>query len=172
MSPTRALASAHLQRRHDFHETDGFKRPRPTRSRAQPGLVPGGKSRETHTRSARDLGGEFGAKLMTAVRREMLITSSYAGTAIGKHRYLFFTLYEDYNDLSRGFVQEFEVHLERLARNLGESGAVVRSFAGDIETTRVQVFAKPWTPPRASGVGEGACATRHECRFRRVLSSC
>lgn len=32
---------------------------------------------------------------------EVFITHSYAGTMIGAHRYLFFALYEDYNDAGR-----------------------------------------------------------------------
>lgn len=76
----------------------------------------------------------------------MFITNSYVGTAVGKYRYLFFVLYEDYNDIGRAFVGEFEVYLERLARNLKGEGAVVRSFAGDIEATRDHVLGKDWTP--------------------------
>ena len=61
---------------------------------------------------------------------EVFITHSYAGTMVGTHQYLFFALYEDYNDVGRAFVREFDVHLERLARTLGHGSAVVRPFLG------------------------------------------
>ena len=74
------------------------------------------------------------------------ITHSFVGTTVGELRYLFFVLYEDYNDFDRRFVQEFQIHLERFARNLGREGAVVQPFRGDIEKTRSHVLDKDWTP--------------------------
>lgn len=76
----------------------------------------------------------------------MHITHSFVGTTIGRFRYLFFALYEDYNDYGRIFVQEFNnVYLQRLARDLQDQGAVIQPFLGDIETTRSHVLAKDWT---------------------------
>jgi hypothetical protein len=75
----------------------------------------------------------------------MYITHSYVGTLIGDMRYLFFTLYEDYNDLQRSFVQELNVLLSRFARNLMDHGAVIMPFDADIEDARSHVLAKDWT---------------------------
>lgn len=75
----------------------------------------------------------------------MQITHSFLGTTIGRFRYLFFTLYDDYNDYQRSFVQEFNnVYLQRLARDLRDEGAVVQPFLGDIETTRSHILEKDW----------------------------
>lgn len=75
----------------------------------------------------------------------MYITHSFVGTTIGPFRYLFFALYEDYNDLGRAFVREFNISLERLARELRDHGAVIQPFAGDIEQARTSVLEKDWT---------------------------
>lgn len=74
----------------------------------------------------------------------MWITHSYLGTTRGRMRCLFFLLYEDYIDPQTTFVRELDHELERFARNLGHSGAVVRPFPGDIERTKSHVFDKPW----------------------------
>jgi hypothetical protein len=74
----------------------------------------------------------------------MYITHSFVGTSIGRLRYLFFVLYEDYNDFDRRFVQEYHVYLERFARNLRNEGAVIQPFRGDIETTRTHILEKDW----------------------------
>lgn len=77
---------------------------------------------------------------------DVITTESFTlGGIVGKRRYLFFALFQDYNDLARGFVQEFNVYLERLARDMGPDGAVVRPFLGDIERTRDDVQSKEWT---------------------------
>jgi len=60
-------------------------------------------------------------------------------------RCLFFLLYEDYIDVQTQFAQELDLVLERFARNLGDEGALVRPFTGDIETTRYHILDKPWT---------------------------
>ena len=76
----------------------------------------------------------------------MHITHSFVGTTVGRFRYLFFALYEDYNDYQRSFVQEFNnVYLQRLARDLRDQGAVIQPFLGDIETTRSHLLSKDWT---------------------------
>jgi hypothetical protein len=76
----------------------------------------------------------------------MHITHSFMGTTVGRFRYLFFALYEDYTDYGRSFVQELnQVYLQRLARDLRDQGAVIQPFLGDIEATRTHVLAKDWT---------------------------
>jgi hypothetical protein len=74
-------------------------------------------------------------------------TSSFVGKITGSYQYLFFVIYEDYNDFGRAFITEFNnVYLQRLARNLKGSGAVFVPFAADVEETRDQVLAKDWDP--------------------------
>lgn len=80
-------------------------------------------------------------------------TSSFSlGGATGPFKYLFFVLLEDYTDLEQGFVKEFRVDLERLARDMGSRGAVVEPFLGDIETTRAELLDKAWTEQEAGEV--------------------
>ena len=74
----------------------------------------------------------------------MWITHSYLGTTRGKMKCLFFLLYEDYVKTQSQFARELDLELERFARNLGNSGAVVRPFLGDIEKTKSHIFEKPW----------------------------
>ena len=84
----------------------------------------------------------------------MYITHSFVGTTVGRFRYLFFALYEDYNDYGRSFVQELNnVYLQRLARDLRDQGAVIQPFLGDIEATRNHVLAKEWTSDELREVG-------------------
>ena len=54
----------------------------------------------------------------------MLITHSFLGVNQGDYRCLFFLLFEDYIETQYQFVRELEPHLERFARNLGDSGAL------------------------------------------------
>lgn len=75
----------------------------------------------------------------------MYITHSYLGTSVGSFRCLFFLLLEDYIEAQSQFVRDLDLELERFARNLGDSSAVVRPFAGDIDSTRSQVLQKEWT---------------------------
>lgn len=75
----------------------------------------------------------------------MLITQSYLGTSRGSYRCLFFLLLEDYIEAQIRFVRDLDPYLERFARNLGDSAALVRPFAGDIETTRQHVLSKNWS---------------------------
>ena len=75
----------------------------------------------------------------------MWITHSYLGTTRSGMRCLFFLLYEDYIDTQTQFAQELDLMLERFARNLGDEGALVRPFTGDIERTRSHILEKPWT---------------------------
>lgn len=75
----------------------------------------------------------------------MLITDRFVAATIGRSRYLFFVLYQDYNDFDRAFIRELDIDIERLARNLGENGVVVRPFRGDVDSTRNEVSTKEWT---------------------------
>jgi hypothetical protein len=73
------------------------------------------------------------------------ITHSYVGAAQGPYRCQFFLLYKDYLDPETEFAREFERELERFARALGQDGAVLKPFNGDIETTKSHVLAKRWS---------------------------
>jgi hypothetical protein len=75
----------------------------------------------------------------------MFITHSYLGTTRGSYRCLFFLLLKDYIQQEADFVRRLEPGLERFARQLGDQGAVVRAFKGDIENTRQHVLDKPWS---------------------------
>jgi hypothetical protein len=77
----------------------------------------------------------------------MWITHSYLGTRRGSTRCLFFLLFEDYIDAQRGLDGKVKRELERFARNLGDSGAVVLPFPGDAPTTTASVLDKPWSEP-------------------------
>ncbi|MGH7791383.1 MAG: hypothetical protein ACREOB_03620 [Thermodesulfobacteriota bacterium] len=75
----------------------------------------------------------------------MHITHSYIGTIKKPYRCLFFLLIEDYIEAQTYFAHELDLHLERFARKLGDSAALVRPFTGDIETVRQQVLEKSWS---------------------------
>jgi hypothetical protein len=75
----------------------------------------------------------------------MYITHSYIGTTLNGAKCLFFLLYEDYLDAQANFAKELDRELERFARNLGNQGAVVRPFTGDIQQTRTHILEKNWT---------------------------
>ncbi|MFH0982764.1 MAG: hypothetical protein V2A79_14670 [Planctomycetota bacterium] len=76
----------------------------------------------------------------------MWITHTYLGIARDDKRCLFFLLYQDYIDAESQFARELDLELERFARNLGHSAALVRPFRGDIEATRSHILHKNWTP--------------------------
>ena len=75
----------------------------------------------------------------------MWITHSYLGTTRGSTRCLFFLLFEDYIEAQRGLHGDVKDELERFARNLGDSGAVVLPFPADASDTHQQVLQKGWT---------------------------
>src|ERR1700731_1842978 len=75
----------------------------------------------------------------------MHITHSYLGITRGTFRCLFFLLVEDYIEVQSAFMRELDPALERFARNMKTSGVLVRSFSGDIESTKLHVLEKPWT---------------------------
>lgn len=75
----------------------------------------------------------------------MWITHSFVGTTRGRVRCLFFLLFEDYIEAQRGLSGEVRAEIERFARNLGESGAVVAPFAGDAPRTHQHILEKQWS---------------------------
>ncbi len=75
----------------------------------------------------------------------MHITHSYIGTIRKPYRCLFFLLLEDYIEAQTHFARELDLNLERFARNLGDSAALVRPFIGDIDKVRQQVLDKHWS---------------------------
>ncbi|MBT9148503.1 MAG: hypothetical protein DDT32_02277 [Syntrophomonadaceae bacterium] len=75
----------------------------------------------------------------------MHITHSYIGSVKGPFKCLFFLLIEDYIEAQTQFVYDLNLELERFARKLADSGAVVKPFIGDIDTVRKQVLDKNWT---------------------------
>jgi hypothetical protein len=74
----------------------------------------------------------------------MFITHKFLGVRIEPYRCLFFLLLEDYIEPQTHLVKELDAYLERFARSLGDSAPLVRSFAGDIASTRQQILDKPW----------------------------
>jgi hypothetical protein len=85
----------------------------------------------------------------------MIVTETFAGKLIGSYKYLFFALYDDFNDFDRAFIREFnEVYLRRLARNLKGRGAVIQPFLGDIEKTRADIESKEWTEKEYSQLSQ------------------
>lgn len=76
----------------------------------------------------------------------MWITHRFIGITKDDTDYLFFLLLEDYIDEQTQFYKELSLELERFARNLGERGALVKPFTGDIEEARKSVLEKGWSP--------------------------
>src|SRR5436190_22212456 len=75
----------------------------------------------------------------------VIITHSFvAAVTPGWYKYVFYVLYGDYLDYGREYTNEFRQHLERLARNLGDEGAVIEPFRGDIDRTRDEIWDKEW----------------------------
>jgi hypothetical protein len=83
----------------------------------------------------------------------MHITHSYIGTIKAPYRCLFFLLIEDYIEAQTQFARDLDLHLERFARKLGDSSALVRPFTGDIETVRQHVLEKPWSAEELDEIG-------------------
>jgi hypothetical protein len=75
----------------------------------------------------------------------MWITHSYLGTTRDGTRCLFFLLFEDYIEAQAGFSKELNLEIERFARNMGNFGAVVAPFAGDVPETRKSIVDKEWS---------------------------
>lgn len=83
----------------------------------------------------------------------MHITHSYIGQTVGRFRCQFFLIFEDYVETQTELIRELEPYLERFARNLGDKGAVVRPFIGDIEAVREHVLNKNWSHDELALVG-------------------
>jgi hypothetical protein len=83
---------------------------------------------------------------------KMHITHSFLGETLGSYRCLFFLLLEDYIEAQSDFVHKVDLSLERFARNLGYSGAVIKPFLGDIEAIKTEVLSKNWTEREAHEV--------------------
>jgi hypothetical protein len=75
----------------------------------------------------------------------MHITHSFIGSVKGPFKCLFFLLVEDYIEAQSQFARDLDQELERFARKLGDSAAVVKPFMGDIDAVRSQVQDKNWT---------------------------
>ncbi len=75
----------------------------------------------------------------------MHITHSYMAAVKAPFRCVFFLLVEDYIEAQTHFARDLDLYLERFARNLRDSAALVRPFTGDIDTVRQEVQAKKWT---------------------------
>jgi hypothetical protein len=84
----------------------------------------------------------------------MWITHSYIGTTQNGTRCLLFLLLEDYVEAQTQFARELDLELERFARNLKDSGAVVRPFPGDIEATRSHILEKNWSRDQSDELGK------------------
>jgi hypothetical protein len=67
------------------------------------------------------------------------------GSIQGNFRYSFYLLFEGYIEAQSSFVQDFDLLLERFARNIGDAGVVVRPFLGNLEATRTHILNKDWT---------------------------
>ena len=79
----------------------------------------------------------------------MYITSSYVSTSRGTTSTSSSCSSQDYIQEEQEFSTQMTASLERFARALGDSAALVRPFLGDIEATRQDVLSKAW-PPRRS----------------------
>jgi hypothetical protein len=77
---------------------------------------------------------------------QMWITHSYLGTTRNGLRCLFFLLFEDYIEAQHGFSKELNLEIERFARNMGNFGAIVAPFAGDVPAVQQSILDKSWSP--------------------------
>lgn len=74
----------------------------------------------------------------------MFITTRFIGTKKDGMNYLFFLLTEDYIESHRRIAENLEPLLLKFARDLGETGALVRPFRGDEEATIRDIVSKNW----------------------------
>ncbi len=75
----------------------------------------------------------------------MWITHSYLGTNRNGMRCLFFLLFQDYIEAENGFSKDVAAEIERFARDMGNFGAVVKPFAGDVSDVNRDILSKQWT---------------------------
>lgn len=74
----------------------------------------------------------------------MFITTRFIGTKKDGMNYLFFLLTEDYIESHRRITEDLEPLLRKFARDIGETGALVRPFHGDEEATKRDILTKDW----------------------------
>lgn len=74
----------------------------------------------------------------------MFITTRFIGTKKDGMNYLLFLLTEDYIESHRRMTEDLEPLLRKFARDIGETGALVRPFRGDEEATKRDILSKDW----------------------------
>lgn len=74
----------------------------------------------------------------------MFITTKFIGTKIEGMNYLFFLLTEDYIESHRRMAEDLEPLLTNFARALEDTGALVKPFLGNAETTKSDILKKDW----------------------------
>jgi len=74
----------------------------------------------------------------------MFITTRFIGMRKDGMNYLFLLLTEDYIESHRRMTEDLEPLLRKFARDLGETGALVRPFRGDEEVTKQDILFKDW----------------------------
>lgn len=75
----------------------------------------------------------------------MLVTTRYVGVQRGKLDYLFFLLTEDYIEANVRIAESLSPLLVKFARDLGDSGALVRPFSGEEKSTLGDALKKGWS---------------------------
>lgn len=75
----------------------------------------------------------------------MYVTTRFIGTERGTMNYLFLLLTEDYIEENRKIAEGITPLLNRFARKIGDTGALVRPFPGDEEETLGNALSKNWT---------------------------
>ncbi len=98
------------------------------------------------------------AVVQSVVKRMLLEwrVSSYKGQVVGEYSCMFYLILKDYTEFeTRWFSDVLDNALEQFSRNLGESGAVVRPYKGDVETVAREVGAKQWTKEERDQIDKG-----------------
>lgn len=75
----------------------------------------------------------------------MIITNSYLGISQGEYNYLFYVLYQNYNETQMTFMKEIDNLLTGFARDLGKDAVVVKPFIDDIGQTKQEILCKNWS---------------------------
>lgn len=74
----------------------------------------------------------------------MLISTRFVGTKRGEMTYLFFLLTEDYIEEHVKMSETLEPLLTEFARDIGDAGALVRPFRGNVDATQHDILSKNW----------------------------
>ena len=74
----------------------------------------------------------------------MIVATRYIGVQRGKLDYLFFLLTEDYIEANVKIAESLSPLLVQFARDLGDSGALVRPFSGEEKNTLGDALRKGW----------------------------